>query len=114
MIRSASRSLMRSMKLSSVSSLSNSAAWALATSRPSLSPSSTSPTPTYQALLSARHVQRAWADPWCLEHLAVEQVLNQRDVVQRELADEEDIEAAALCDGLEDARDPTKVTEPPL
>jgi hypothetical protein len=49
-----------------------------------------------------------------LEHLAVEQVLNQRDVVQRELADEEDIEAAALCDGLEDARDPTKVTEPPL
>jgi hypothetical protein len=44
-----------------------------------------------------------------LEHLAVEQVLDQRDVVQRELADEEDIEAAALCEGFEDARDPTEV-----
>jgi hypothetical protein len=32
-----------------------------------------------------------------LEHLAVEQILDQRDVVQRELADEEDIEAAALA-----------------
>jgi len=44
-----------------------------------------------------------------LEHLAVEQVLDQWDVVQRELADEQDIEAASLCEGFEDARDPAEV-----
>ena len=44
-----------------------------------------------------------------MEHLAIEQVLDQRDVVQRDFADEEDIEAAAFSEGFEDARDPTEV-----
>src|SRR3954451_2493516 len=66
-----------------------------------------------EALLSAGHVQPAWPDPWCVEHLAVEQVLNQRDVVQRKLADEESVEAAALGEGFEEARDPTQVDRVP-
>src|SRR4029453_4386494 len=66
-----------------------------------------------ETLLSAGHVQPAWTDPWCLEHLAVEQVLNQRDVVQRELADEERIETAAFSKSFEKARDPTEVDRVP-
>src|SRR6476659_3663850 len=62
-----------------------------------------------QALLSAGHVKPTWTDPWWVEHLAVEEVLDQRDVVQCELADEEDIEAADLCKGFEDSRDPPEV-----
>ena len=45
----------------------------------------------------------------CLEYVAVEQVLDQRDVVQCELADEQDVEAAAFGEGFEDAGDPPKV-----
>ena len=34
---------------------------------------------------------------------------NDRDLVQRELADEEDIQAGAFCEGFQDARDPPKI-----
>ena len=62
-----------------------------------------------EAFLGARHVQPARADPWGVEHVAVEQVLDQRDVVQRELADEQDVQADALGEGIKDAADPTEV-----
>src|SRR5215207_5155971 len=122
---------MRSMKPSSVSFFLNDATWARATSFPSRSPSSTSSTPTYQAscrelsfvqvrdrcalaqsgepFLSARHVQPAWTDPRGIQHSAIEKVLDQRDMVQRELADEQDVEADALLEGVEKARDPAEV-----
>ena len=48
MIRSASRALIRSMKVARVSSLFHLAARARAANGPSLLPSSRSPTPTYQ------------------------------------------------------------------
>src|SRR4029453_4661726 len=64
---------------------------------------------SFEALLRAGQVQPAWTNPWCFQHVAVEQILYQRDVVQRELADEEHVEVAALGEGFEEAADSTKV-----
>src|SRR5215207_4170468 len=64
---------------------------------------------SFEALLGAGQVQPAWTDPRCLQHVAVEQVLYQRDVVQCKLADEEHVKAAAFGEGFEEAADPTQV-----
>src|SRR6478736_8377097 len=62
-----------------------------------------------QTVLSAGHVEPPWADPRWLEHVALEKVLDQRDVIQGEFADEQHIEVAALCKELQQARDSTQV-----
>ena len=63
----------------------------------------------FQSLLRPGHIKPPRPHPWRVEHPAVEQVLHQGDVVQRELADEQHVEAAAFGECFEDPRDPAQV-----